>query len=295
MRQHLGIANCGGGAQHRVHLRDLIGGQRIAADYLKGLSGRPAFSREIACKAKKFSERPRREMPLDSLRDKASQRRTHVLRAINIDSIDFRAIDEFMVSEVTLIPHQEVVISGARNATVVRNGVRVSCSDRSFRSQNSSLARRARPDLIHRRLLGRLAQSSAQPERREVQTRYRRQDGFKTPRAMRRDTRCLRAPCSGDHGHFGAAVGHTGRRSEGLGTSAGHIAPSGQLSENHRITVSYLRTVKVFFGSRRREKNCPSWVASLATVEIFRPRAAAKAFAQASRWARSSVSMGTGH
>lgn len=47
----------------------------------------------------------------------------------------------------------------------------------------------------------------------------------------------------------------------------GQAAPAGQLSENHRITSSYLRAVMDLFPSARRSKKDPSAAASRPTVE----------------------------
>lgn len=80
----------------------------------------------------------------------------------------------------------------------------------------------------------------------------------------------------------------------GRTTSGGQMAPSGQLSENQRITSSYLRAVKVEPSSSRSKKR-PSFATRRPTVERDSERAAANAEAQAMRLDRSSVSMVADH
>lgn len=79
--------------------------------------------------------------------------------------------------------------------------------------------------------------------------------------------------------------------SGGRGISDGHGTSSGQLSENHRITSSYLRAVKVLPEPSTRSKKRQSPAACRAIVARLIDRASAYAEAQAMRLDRSSDSM----
>lgn len=80
---------------------------------------------------------------------------------------------------------------------------------------------------------------------------------------------------------------------DGRSTSTGQTASGGQLSENQRITSSYLRAVKVFSTSSKRSKKRQSPAAKRPIVAILTDLAAAKAEAQAMSFDRSSDSMAT--
>lgn len=77
----------------------------------------------------------------------------------------------------------------------------------------------------------------------------------------------------------------------GRSTCLGQSKSAGQRSENHKITSSYLRAVKVLASSSSRSKKRQSPAASLPIVERLTEREAAYADAQAKRLDRSSVSM----
>lgn len=66
------------------------------------------------------------------------------------------------------------------------------------------------------------------------------------------------------------------------GTSAGHVAASGQLAENHDMIASYFRAVKDA-PSSKRSKNRQSPVARRATVDGSRLVAFANSLAQVRR------------
>lgn len=94
---------------------------------------------------------------------------------------------------------------------------------------------------------------------------------------------------------MGNVIGFHARASAaGRSTEGGQTASSGQLSENQRITSSYLRAVKVEPSSSRSKKR-PSFATRRPTVERDNERAAANAEAQAMRLERSSVSMEADH
>lgn len=77
----------------------------------------------------------------------------------------------------------------------------------------------------------------------------------------------------------------------GRGTSAGQPQPSGQRSENQRITSSYLRAVKVLPESSSRSKKRQSPAAKRPIVAKLTERAEPYAEAQAMRFDRNSDSM----
>ena len=78
----------------------------------------------------------------------------------------------------------------------------------------------------------------------------------------------------------------------GRATSDGQGVSSGQRSENQPITSSYLRAVKVVAPSSTRSKKRQSPAAKRPIVDKLTERASAYAEAQASKFERSSVSMG---
>lgn len=78
---------------------------------------------------------------------------------------------------------------------------------------------------------------------------------------------------------------------DGLDTSAGQATSAGQLSENHRITTSYLRAVNVVSPASKRSKKRQSPAASRPIVAGLHLRASAYAAEQVSKCERSSVSM----
>lgn len=78
---------------------------------------------------------------------------------------------------------------------------------------------------------------------------------------------------------------------EGRATCSGQAKSSGQRSENHPITSSYLRAVKVLASSSKRSKKRQSPAANRPMVEMLTLRDSANAVAQAMRFDRSSVSI----
>lgn len=81
------------------------------------------------------------------------------------------------------------------------------------------------------------------------------------------------------------------RTGAGRSTSDGHATPSGQRSENQRITSSYFRAVKVLSSSSKRSKKRQSPAAYRPRVDMLTERAEAYTEAQAMRFDRSSDSM----
>ena len=77
----------------------------------------------------------------------------------------------------------------------------------------------------------------------------------------------------------------------GRSTSSGQSVPAGQLSENHRITSSYLRAVKVVEPSTTRSKKRQSPAAKRPKVVKLRGLASTYAEAQDMSFERSSVSI----
>ena len=84
-----------------------------------------------------------------------------------------------------------------------------------------------------------------------------------------------------------ARASHTRGRS----TSSGQSVSAGQLSENQRITSSYLRAVKVLASSSKRSKKRQSPAAKRPIVAMLTDRADAYAEAHAMRFDRSSNSI----
>jgi hypothetical protein len=84
---------------------------------------------------------------------------------------------------------------------------------------------------------------------------------------------------------------HARASTAGRATSEGHSQSSGHCSENHCITSSYLRAVKVVDPSTTRSKKRQSPAAKRPKVVKLSEREAAYADAQAMRFERSSVSM----